>query len=173
MGRFRGERPAALLAFRVGTEVVSRVAGGLPLPNRPEAKISRQTWIAVRERSTWILAGEIGVLAIVLLTAPGGWIALLVGIPVLGHLGWSALTSVPTGAVPGPPAGLSERRRNHHLRYRVVAFLNEVQRVEDFAQRARTAGLPRAEVARNLNSAEQRLRDTAAEVVKVAGQLGA
>jgi hypothetical protein len=96
----------------------------------------------------------------------------MVGVPVLAHLGWTALTSIPLGAVPGPPPGIGERRRNHHLRYRVVAFLNEVQRVEEFVQGARSAGLPRQEVERNLRSAEHRLRSTAAEVVKVAGQAG-
>lgn len=111
-------------------------------------------------------------MGLVLILSPGGWMALLVGVPVLGHLGWSALTSVPVGAVPGPPPGISERRRNHHLRYRVVGFLNEVQRVEEFVQGAKAAGLPRHEVERSLRSAEHRLRSTAAEVVKVLGQAG-
>jgi hypothetical protein len=109
---------------------------------------------------------------VILIGAPGGWASLLLGVPVLAHLGWSALTSVPVGAVPGPPPGIGERRRNHHLRYRVVAFLNEVQRVEDFMQGAKSAGLSRHEVERNLRSAEHRLRSTAAEVVKVVGQAG-
>jgi hypothetical protein len=112
------------------------------------------------------------VLGAVLVAASGGSLALLVGGPILLHLGWSALTSVPVGAVPGPPPGLGERRRNHHLRYRVVAFLNEVQRVEEFVQSSKSAGLPRHQVEKNLRSAEHRLRSTAAEVVKVVGQAG-
>jgi hypothetical protein len=139
---------------------------------RPEAGIRKPGWIETTDRRTWITAIEILVLGAVLITVTGSWIALLVGGPILMHLGWSALTSVPVGAVPGPPPGLGERRRNHHLRYRVVAFLNEVQRVEEFVQSAKSAGLPRHQVERNLRSAEHRLQSTAAEVVKVVGQAG-
>lgn len=128
-------------------------------------------WIAVEERGTWITVAEVACLALVLLTG-GATLRMLVGLPLLAHLGWTALTSVPVGEIPGPPSGVGERRRNYHLRYRVVAFLNEVQRVEQFVQDARANKLPRTEVEKNLRSAEKRILATAGEVVKVLGRNG-
>ena len=61
-------------------------------------------------------------------------------LPVLGHLGYRALTSLPIGQVPGRPAGMARQRRNLQLRTRVVAFLNEVRRAESYA--ASTGGAP-------------------------------
>lgn len=128
-------------------------------------------WIVTRDRRTWITAAEIVGLALVLLA--GSWLVrLTLGLPLLAHLGWSALTSVPVGMIPGPPPGVGERRRNYHLRYRVVAFLNEVQRVERFVQQAREEKLPRPQVEKSLRSAERRILATAAEVAKVLGRNG-
>jgi hypothetical protein len=126
-------------------------------------------WLATRERDTWITAAEIFALATVLLYAPGTTIRLLVGLPLLAHLGYKALTSLPMGMVPGRPPGGKERR-NQDLRTQVVGFLNEVRRVEEYAQRAVTAGRPHEEVENNLRSAEERMMAAAAEVAKVAGR---
>lgn len=128
-------------------------------------------WIATREPRTWITVAEIVALAIVLL-AGGALLRPLLGLPLLVHLGWDALTSVPVGEIPGPPEGVGERRRNYHLRYRVVAFLNEVQRVEQFVQDAKQANLPREEVEKNLRSAQKRIMATAGEVAEVLGKNG-
>ena len=128
-------------------------------------------WMASRDRDTWILAAEIFVLALVLFYAPGTTIRVLLGLPLLVHVGYRALTSLPLGMIPGRPPGAKERR-NQDLRSRVVGFLNEVRRVEEYAERAQVAGRPPAEVENNLRSAEKRLMAAAAEVVKVAGRNG-
>lgn len=120
----------------------------------------------------WVTVTEVLVLSLVLLTAPGMIVRLVVGLPIVVHLGWTALTSVPLGAVPGPPTGAGERRRNYQLRYRVVAFLNEVQRVEKYVQEAQAIGLSREEMEKNLRVAEKRIRATAAEVVDMTGRIG-
>lgn len=103
--------------------------------------------------------------------APGQAIRLLVGLPLLTHLGWTTLTSLPVGKIPGPPKGVKERRRNHDLRQRVVAFLNEVQRVERYVQQAEVTGLSPSSVGPSLRSAEKRMLATAAEVVKLTASL--
>lgn len=129
-------------------------------------------WIARWQPATWIALAEAMGLLLVLFIGSGTWIRLALGIPLLAHLAYTAMTSLPLGEVPGPPEGLDERRRNHQLRERVVAFLNEVQRVEEFARRAQSAGLPPEEVEKNLRRADRRIRSTAAEVVEVVGQSG-
>lgn len=128
-------------------------------------------WIAAREPATWITLAEVLGLGFALF-ATGTVLRLVVGLPLLLHLGWTALTSLPLGQVPGPPAGRDERRRNHQLRYRVVAFLNEVQRAEKYVQRAEAARLPQNEVEKNLRLAENRILDIAGEVVDVVGRRG-
>lgn len=115
---------------------------------------------------------EILGLGLVLVMDPPTALRLLLGLPLLAHLGWSALTSLPLGEVPGPPSGRGERRQNLELRSRVVSFLNEVQRVEQFVQDAKTAGLPREEVEKNLRSAERRIKTSAADVAKAVGRNG-
>lgn len=124
------------------------------------------TW----ERSTWITAVEMLGLGIVLLTSSGTAIALVVGLPLLAHLGYTALTSLPLGAIPGPPAGAKQLRRNQDLRSRIVGFLNEIRRVEEYAQQAEVLGRPRKEVEQDLRWAKQRMMAAAAEVAKVAGR---
>lgn len=125
------------------------------------------------EGAMWITVAEALVLFLVLVVGPNLTIRLVLGLPVLAHLVYSALTSLPLGKVPGPPEGVDERRKNHQLRERVVTFLNEVQRVEEFARRAKTAGLPPEEVQKNLARADRKLRSTASEVVEVVGRRGA
>ena len=139
---------------------VYRVRGGA---------IKRSIWIPVWERETWITLAEILVLSLVIIT-PGTAIRLLIGLPLLFHLGWTTLTSLPVGKIPGPPKGISERRRNHDLRTRVVAFLNEVQRVERYVQQAEETGLPQSKLGESLRSAERRMLATAEEVVKLTGR---
>lgn len=128
-------------------------------------------WLATRERATWITGAEILGVALVLSAVPGT-IVRLVAFLLLGHLGYAALTSLPMGAIPGRPEGTTHERRNLHLRSRVGAFLNEVRRVEGYAQRAKTAGKSRREVEEDLRSAEKRMMLAAAEVVKVTGRTG-
>lgn len=126
-------------------------------------------WLATRDRWTWIAAAEAFGLAVVLFAGPSTVLRVLIGLPLLAHLGYSAMTSVPVGTIPGRPAGQRERR-NQELRSRVVGFLNEVRRVEEYAQQARTAGLPRQEVEQNLRAAQERMMVAAAQVAKVTGR---
>jgi hypothetical protein len=126
------------------------------------------TW----ERGTWITLAEIVALALTL-AGDGTVIALVVGLPVLAHLGYTALTSLPLGAIPGPPVGAKQLRRNQDLRTRVVGFLNEMRRVQEFAQQGEVSGRPRSEVEKDLRWATQRMMAAAAEVANVAGRLSA
>lgn len=103
--------------------------------------------------------------------APGLLVRLVVGLPLLTHLGWNTLTSLPVGKIPGPPKGVKERRRNHDLRQRVVAFLSEVQRVERYIHQAEVSGLPHSSVGPSLRSAEKRMLATAEEVVRLTASL--
>lgn len=124
------------------------------------------------EHRTWITTAEILALIAILLIAPSTLLRVLLGIPIVLHLGWSVLTSVPVGGFPGPPPGVGERRRNHRLRYRVVEFLREVKRLEAFARQTNGRGGADPLVEKNLRGAEQRLRDIVAEIIRVAGQSG-
>jgi len=126
--------------------------------------------MATRERGTWITAAEVIGLGLVLFTAPGPVIRLLFGLPLLVRLGYKALTSLPMGSIPGRPEGAKQERRRYDLRARVVVFLDEVRRAEDFAQQARVAGWPKGEVEDYLRSAQRRVVNAAAQVVKVTGR---
>jgi hypothetical protein len=127
-------------------------------------------WLATRDRSTWIALTEGMVLAWIVLEGPGRFIRMLVGLPVLVHLAYTAMTGLPIGTLPGRPAGAKRDRVNQDLRSHVIGFLNEVRRVEEYAQRARTAGLPSNEVQDNLAAAQRRMMAAAAQVVKVTGR---
>lgn len=126
-------------------------------------------WLVTRERDTWITGGVILALALVLLAIPGTLLR-FVGFVLLGYLGYRALTSLPLGMVPGRPDGASQHRRNLDLRSRVVGFLNTVRSVEDYAQRVKLAGGPEGEVEKSLRSAQMRVMNAAAEVVKAMGR---
>lgn len=130
-------------------------------------------WLVTWERDTWITAAEILALGVVLLTSSGTVVALVVGLPLLAHLGYTALTSLPLGEIPGAPVGAKRLRRNQDLRSRVVGFLNEMRRVEEYAEQAEVSGRPRHEVERDLRWAKQRMMTAAAEVTKAAGRLSA
>jgi hypothetical protein len=121
---------------------------------------------------TWLTLLEAGAIAALLLLAPAPALRVLLGLPLLAHLAWTVLTSVPVGRIPGPPPGVGERRRNHRLRYRVVEFLREVKRLEAYARRAPEAKVPRAEVDREFKATEERLRHIVSEILRVAGQTG-
>ncbi len=138
---------------------------------RGEGRTIRITvWLATRDRPTWIAAGEVLAVSLILLFASHWALARLVGLAFLAHLGYSAMTSVPIGEIPGRPSGAARQRRNLDLRARVVGFLNEVRRVEAYAERARVSGLPSSEIERNLHTAQRRMMAAAAEVVKCSGR---
>lgn len=146
----------------------------VPNAHSPSGGIMKITvWLVTRERDTWIIGAEILVLAFLLLAAPGPLVRLWVGLPILVHVGYRALTSLPLGQVPGRPVGVAKQRRNQHLRTRIVAFLNEVRRAENYALRATDVGQIPAELEENLRSAERRMMLAAGEVARVAGRFGA
>ena len=70
-----------------------------------------RVWLVTRERATWIAGAEILGLALVLTMAVESSIARLLGFALLAHLGYSALTSLPMGAIPGRPPGRQQRRK--------------------------------------------------------------
>jgi hypothetical protein len=129
-----------------------------------------RVWLAARERETYIVAAEVLVLALVLITGPATWVRVLVGLPLLGHLGYHAITSLPIGALPGRPEGQTKQRRNQELRSHVAAFLHQVRRLEEYAQRAKVDGRPLREVEHNLLAAERTMMAAAADLVKAAGR---
>jgi hypothetical protein len=124
------------------------------------------------ERGTMITIAEVAVLVVLLLLDAPSTARILVGIPLVLHLGWSAVTSLPIGRVPGPPPGVGERRRKHLLRYQVVAFLDYVQKVESLVEERNGSTKPRRSVERELEAAEHRLKEIAGDIVKVAGRTG-
>lgn len=125
-------------------------------------------WLVTREREAWITAAEILLLGLVLLVS-GTFVRLLFGLPLLVHLGYKALTSLPMGAVPGRPPG-RPARRHLDLRARVVRFLDEVRRVENYAEQAELARLPKREVQAHLFAAQRRVMEAAREVAKESGR---
>jgi hypothetical protein len=126
-------------------------------------------WLATRDRTTWIAAAEITGLTLVLLAVPSTLVRLM-GFMLLGHLGYRALTSLPIGSIPSRPDGAKQYRRNQDLRSRVVGFLNEVKRVEHFAERARVGGLSPRELERHVSSARERVMEAAADVADMCGR---
>jgi hypothetical protein len=59
---------------------------------------------------TWVTTAETLALVAILVAVPSTLLRVLLGIPIVLHLGWSVMTSVPVGGVPGPPPGVGERR---------------------------------------------------------------
>jgi hypothetical protein len=127
-------------------------------------------WLVTRERTTWITAAEILALGLALVTPSGAGVRMLFGLPLLVHIGYKALTSLPMGSVPGRPER-GQPRRHYDLRARVVRFLDEVKRVEEYAHRAEVANLPRREVDEVLFSGQRRVMAAAKEVAKQTGKL--
>ena len=123
-------------------------------------------WLVTRERSTWIAAGELAVIAVLFALSVESALVQLFGFGLLAHLGYMAMTGLPMGQVPGRPAG-GQPRRNLDLRAQVVAFLREVRRVDEYAQRAKISGLPPDQVEASLRVGEQRLMAAAAKVARV------
>jgi hypothetical protein len=126
-------------------------------------------WLLTRERATWITGVEALVILLVLLTAPGV-LGRVVAVALLAHVSYKALTSLPMGQVPGRPDGSKAIRRNQDLRSRVVGFLSEIRRAEDYAHQADVGGRPRADVEKDLAWARKRMMAAAAEVAKAAGR---
>lgn len=124
------------------------------------------------EKRTWITMLEVLALGGLLLFAPSAAVRVLLGVPLLIHLAWGVLASVPVGGIPGPPPGVQERRRNHRLRYRVVEFLREVKRIEAYARQANGGRAAPRDLERNLRGGEQRLHEIVAEIMRVAGHSG-
>ena len=126
-------------------------------------------WLLTRERATWITGAETLGILLVVLTAPG-FLTRLVAVGLLAHVSYKALTSLPMGLVPGRPDGVKAIRRNQDLRSRVVGFLNEIRRTEDYAHQATVGGRPHADLERDLAWARKRMMAAAAEVAKAAGR---
>lgn len=126
-------------------------------------------WMATRERRTWLTASEILTLGLILVTGAAAPVRLLIGLPIVLHLGYLALTSLPMGAVPRRKEGGMPRRR-YDLRARVTRFLDEVKRTEDYVGRARFAGMPDGEVDDYLYSAQRRVMTAAAAVAQASGR---
>jgi hypothetical protein len=126
-------------------------------------------WMLTRERRTWLTAAEILVVGLIVLIAPAAVVRLLIGLPIVVHLGYQALTSLPMGVVPRRKEGGVHRRR-YDLRARVVRFLDEVKRVEDYADRARISGLKEDDVEDYLHVAQRRVMTAAAAVAQATGR---
>jgi hypothetical protein len=126
-------------------------------------------WLLTRERATWITGAETLGILLVVLTATGG-LTRLMAVALLAHVSYKALTSLPMGQVPGRPDGAKAVRRNQDLRSRVVGFLNEIRRAEDYAHQATVGGRPRADLERDIAWARKRMMAAAAEVAKTAGR---
>lgn len=127
-------------------------------------------WLVTRTRETWMTSAELGVLALLLYWGPGVLVRFLIGLPLLVHVGYTALTGLPMGQIPGRPDGARQTRRNQDLRSSVVGFLNEVRRAEDHAQHAVAAGRPTNELAHYRQAAGKRMMAAAVEVVKATGR---
>jgi hypothetical protein len=123
-------------------------------------------WLVTRERSAWVAAAEVLALAVLLTLTTGSALVQLLGLGLLAHLGYTAMTGLPMGRVPGRPPG-RQPRRNLDLRAQVGVFLHEVRRVDEFAQRAQVGRLPAGQVEAGLRAGEQRLLAAAAKVAQV------
>lgn len=121
------------------------------------------------ERETWITAAETLGLGLILTAPPGAVVRLFLGLPILAHLGYRALTSLPMGLVPRRPEQ-GQARRHYDLRARVVRFLDEVRRAEDLAEQSRVGGTLEPDVEKQMWAAQKRVMAAAAEVAKATGR---
>lgn len=126
-------------------------------------------WMASRERRSWLTAMEVLAIGLIVVVAPGAAVRLLIGLPIVVHLGYQALTSLPMGHVPRRKERGAPRRR-YDLRVRVVRFLDEVKRVEDYVGRARVSGLPEHDVENYLHTAQRRVMTAATAVAQASGR---
>ena len=127
-------------------------------------------WLVKWDRETWFTSAEIVGLALMLVAAPDT-LRRVLGLPLLAHLGYRALTSLPLGRIPGRPEGAKQIRHNLDLRSRVVGFLNEMRRVEDIAHHAHLGARTPHIVERDLIYAKKRMMAAANEVVRAAGDV--
>lgn len=127
-------------------------------------------WLARSHRATWIAAAETSTLALLLFSGPGTLVRVLVGMPVLAHLAYTAMTGLPIGTLPKRPVNVKRDRQNQELRSNVIGFLNQVRRVEEYAQRAQTGGVPVPEVERHLEAGRDRIMAAASQVAEVTGR---
>jgi hypothetical protein len=129
-------------------------------------------WLVTWDRETWFTGAEITALGLLLVAGTDN-LRTMLGLPLLAHLGYRALTSVPLGRIPGPPEGAKQTRQNQDLRSRVVGFLNEMRRVEDIAHQGQLGNQTSKIVERDLLYAKKRMMAAANEVVRAAGQVRA
>ena len=88
----------------------------------------------------------------------------------MAQLAWTAFARA-TPEVPSDGSqGAAGVRKNDYLRTSVVGLLAEVRRVEDYAQRARGAGLSSETVELSLERGERRIMAAASLVAKVTGR---
>jgi hypothetical protein len=128
-------------------------------------------WLARLDRITWINGAASVALAVILLIGPPWYVRLLLGIPLLVHLGYSALTGLPIGMIPRrPDSAKAPHRRNQDLRSRVVGFLNDIRSIEAYAQQAVIGDVPRSDVEATLRKAQTKIMRSAAEMVTVMGR---
>ena len=135
-----------------------------------KVKVKVRFWLVTLDRSAWVSGAEILGLSLILLAGPPWPVRLLVGLPLLAHLGYNALTSLPLGMIPRRPDDARGHRRNQDLRSRVVGFLNDIRNIEAYAQRAAIGDLPRTEVEVTLRKAQRQMSRAAAEMVTVMGR---
>lgn len=128
-----------------------------------------RVWLLTRERATGVAALETLILLVVLLAGPGLWIRMLVGLPLLAHLGYTAMTALPMGMIPSRPEESKQRRRNQDLRSWVVRFLNEVKELEHSVEKAKSASRTPDQVEERLREGRRRVMGAAAEVAKAIG----
>jgi hypothetical protein len=125
-------------------------------------------WLGSRDRATWIALSETLMLGY-LMWQPGLVFRLTLGLPLLVHLGYTAMTSLPMGMIPRRPEGSKRARRNQDLRSWVVRFLNEVKELEDYLWRARSADSSPEEVSEKLHVGRQRVMGAARQVARAVG----
>ncbi len=125
-------------------------------------------WLGSRDRATWIALSET-LMLVYLMFHPSLVFRLAVGLPLLLHLGYTGMTSLPMGMIPSRPEGSKQARRNQDLRSWVVRFLNEVKELEDYLWRARSSDSSPAEMSEKLRRGRQRVMAAASEVAKAVG----
>lgn len=125
-------------------------------------------WLGARDRAAWIALSET-LMLVYLLWYPGVLLRLIVGLPLLLHLGYTGMTALPMGMIPRRPEGSKQERRNQDLRSWVVRFLNEVKELEDYMWRARSSDSSPAEVSEKLRLGRQRVMAAATQVSKTIG----
>lgn len=127
-------------------------------------------WLGARDRAAWIALSET-LMLVYLMWHPSVLFRMIVGLPLLLHLGYTGMTALPMGMIPRRPEGSKQERRNQNLRSWVVRFLNEVKELEDYMWRARSSDSSPAEVSEKLRLGRQRVMAAATQVAKTVGSV--